>query len=86
MLVDSFLKYLRLELNRSEKTVVSYGTDLRNFEGYLKDVEAEIGFTTVHADHVRNWMVSLMDNGRVATSVNRKLSSLRSFYRYLLGR
>ena len=84
MLVDSFLKYLRLELNRSEKTVVSYGTDLRNFEGYLKDVEAEIGFTTVHADHVRNWIVFLMDKGCAVASINRKLSSLRSFYRFLV--
>ena len=84
MLVDSFLKYLRLELNRSEKTVVSYGTDLRNFEGYLKDVEAEIGFTTVHADHVRNWIVFLMDEGCAVASINRKLSSLRSFYRFLV--
>ena len=84
MLVDSFLKYLRLELNRSEKTVVSYGTDLRNFEGYLKDVEAEIGFTTVYADHVRNWIVFLMDEGCAVASINRKLSSLRSFYRFLV--
>ena len=84
MLVDSFLKYLRLELNRSEKTIVSYGTDLRNFEGYLKDVEAEIGFTTVHADHVRNWIVFLMDEGCAVASINRKLSSLRSFYRFLV--
>ena len=86
MLIESFLDYLRLERNYSEKTIVSYGIDLREFEGYLKKTEEILDLKKAHADHVRNWMVSLMDNGRVATSVNRKLSSLRSFYRYLLGR
>lgn len=84
MWIDSFLEYLRLERNYSEKTVVSYGIDLREFEGYFKKADAEIDFTTVDADVVRNWVMHLMDEGRVATSVNRKLSTLRSFYRFLL--
>ena len=84
MWIDSFLEYLRLERNYSEKTVVSYGIDLREFEGYFKKTDAEIDFTTVDADVVRNWVMHLMDEGRAATSVNRKLSTLRSFYRFLL--
>ena len=78
------MEYLRLERNYSEKTVVSYGIDLREFEGYFKKTDAEIDFTTVDADVVRNWVMHLMDEGRAATSVNRKLSTLRSFYRFLL--
>ena len=84
MLVEAFLDYLRLERNYSERTIVSYGTDLREFERYLEKTEAELDFTKVHADVVRNWISDLMDGGRTAASVNRKLSSLRSFYRYLL--
>ena len=84
MLIDSFLEYLRLERNYSERTIVSYGTDLREFEVYFKKVDAEIGFAALDADVVRNWVINLMDEGRAATSVNRKLSSLRSFYRFLL--
>ena len=84
MWIDSFLEYLRLERNYSEKTVVSYGIDLREFEGYFKKADAEIDFTTVDADVVRNWVMHLMDEGRAATSVNRKLSTLRSFYRFIL--
>ena len=84
MLIKAFLDYLRLERNYSERTIVSYGTDLREFEEYLEETEAELDFTKVHADHVRNWISGLMDKGRTATSVNRKLSSLRSFYRFLL--
>ena len=86
MLIDAFLDYLRLERNYSVKTIVSYRTDLLEFEEYFKKVDAELDFTRVDADIVRNWMVSLMDDGRTATTVNRKLSSLRSFYRFLLKR
>ena len=84
MLIKAFLDYLRLERNYSERTVVSYGTDLREFGDYLENADAELDFTKVHSDNIRNWVVSLMDEGRAATSVNRKLSALRSFYRFLL--
>ena len=84
MLIKAFLDYLRLERNYSERTVVSYGTDLREFGDYLENADAELDFTKVHSDNIRNWVVSLMDEGRTATSVNRKLSALRSFYRFLL--
>lgn len=84
MLIEAFLDYLRLERNYSERTIVAYEADLREFEDYLKKVDAGLDFTVAHSDNVRNWMVSLMDKGRTETSVNRKLSSLRSFYRFLL--
>ena len=86
MLIKDFLNYLRLERNYSERTIVAYEADLREFEEYFKKADAELDFRSVHSDNVRNWMVSLMDEGRTETSVNRKLSSLRSFYRFLLRR
>ena len=86
MLIKDFLNYLRLERNYSERTIVAYEADLRGFEEYFKKTDAELDFRSVHSDNVRNWMVSLMDEGRSETSVNRKLSSLRSFYRFLLRR
>lgn len=84
MMTDSFLDYLRFERNYSEKTIVSYGIDLAKFEEYFKGVDENVDFTTVDADLVRGWVMSLMDSGYTSTSVNRKLSSLRSFYRFLL--
>ena len=84
MLKGSFLKYLLLERNYSEKTILSYGIDLDEFEAYFKGVDVELEFTSVDADVVRGWVLSLMDEGRAETTVNRKLSSLRSFYHYLL--
>lgn len=84
MLKESFLSFLRFERNYSEKTVRSYGIDLEKFEEYLKGVDEELGFTGVDADLVRGWVLRLMEQGYATTSVNRKLSSLRSFYQYLL--
>ena len=84
MLKESFLKYLRYERNYSGKTVLSYGTDLRKFEEYFKGLDEGIDFLTVDPDLVRGWVMAMMDAGYTATSVNRKLSSLRSFYRFLL--
>lgn len=84
MMTDSFLDYLQFERNCSEKTIVSYGIDLAKFEEYFKGVDENVDFTTVDADLVRGWVMNLMDNGYTSTSVNRKLSSLRSFYRFLL--
>ena len=84
MMTDSFLDYLRFERNYSEKTIVSYGIDLTKFEEYFKGRDENIDFTTVDADLVRGWIMNLMEAGYTSTSVNRKLSSLRSFYRFLL--
>lgn len=84
MLKESFLEYLKLEKNYSDKTVLSYGTDLQKFEEYLGGVSKDLDLLSVDADLIRDWIVFLMDQGMASTSVNRKLSSLRSFYRYLL--
>ena len=84
MLKESFLRYLRCERNYSEKTVLSYGTDLRKFEEYFKGLDEGIDFLSVDPDLERGGVMAMMDAGYTATSVNRKLSSLRSFYRFLL--
>ncbi|MEG1684750.1 MAG: tyrosine recombinase XerC [Bacteroides sp.] len=85
MLVDSFLDYLRFEKAYSEKTVVCYGIDINQFGEFIDSVEKGLTFCRVDADLVRQWAFSLMVGGKsTSTSVNRKLSSLRTFYRYLL--
>ena len=84
MLKESFLEYLSLERNYSDKTVSSYEADLTQFEKYLQGVDETLDYTKADADLVRGWVMQLMENQYTETSVNRKLSSLRSFYRYLL--
>lgn len=85
MLTESFLDYLRFERNYSDKTIVEYGRDIAQFRNFLQEGGSEdFDPSTVAADDVREWVVSLMDGGNSPGSVNRKLSSLRSFYKYLL--
>lgn len=84
MLRDSFLDYLRFERNYSEATVTSYRVDLIQFEGFIKGMDEELTMETVDADIIRQWEIFLMEKGYTSTSVNRKLSTLRSFYRFLL--
>ena len=84
MLIDSFLKYLRYERNYSECTITSYKADLLQFEEFLEGKGENNEFTTADADLIRGWIVALMDKGTKPSSVNRKLSSLRSFYHFLI--
>lgn len=85
MMIEAFLDYLRFERNYSEHTVVAYETDLRQFGDFLKSIGEELDYTNVDADLIRSWVVNLMNSSK-STSVNRKLSSLRSFYRFLMKR
>lgn len=85
-LVEEFLDYLRFERRRSELTVKSYGEDLKAFEDYVEGLEGNLSWSSIDADVVRGWMEGMMDKGNVATSVNRRLSSLRSFYRFAYAR
>jgi len=84
MLTDSFLDYLQYERNYSKETLRAYKEDLREFVDFVKEKkEGTFVPEAVDADIVRDWVVSLMDKGEKTTSVNRKLSSLKSFYKYL---
>lgn len=85
-LTDSFLDYLQYERNYSEETIKSYREDLRQFEEFAREEIGDSAPSEVKAELVREWIVSLMDKGYTSTSINRKLSSLRSFYRFLLRR
>lgn len=86
MLVKEFLDYLRSERNCSARTVGEYGDDLQKFESFFKNLDATLTWETVDSDVIRDWMESMMDKGNIATSVNRRLSAVRSFYRFALSR
>jgi len=84
--IEDFIDYLRYERNYSEKTTEQYKADLEAFERFYEATDSSLGWEDMPADIVRQWVVEMMDKGNAATSVRRRLSSLRSFYKFLLRR
>jgi putative tyrosine recombinase xerC len=86
MLTDSFLEYITYEKNYSPRTVKEYSDDLKAFESYFKGLEDTLDWKTLDSNVIRQWVVFMMERGNTASTVCRRLSALRSFYRYLLRR
>ena len=86
MMINQFLDYLRYERNTSPLTVQTYEESLRDFESYVTFRDNDLSLGSVDSDLIRDWMESLMDKGNSASTINKKLSALRSFYRFALKR
>lgn len=80
---ERFIDYLRYEKNYSSLTEISYLNDIIQFEEFIKAKDDNLSLISVDSDIVRIWIGSLIEIGFKASSVNRKLSSLKSFYKYL---
>ena len=85
-MIDQFLNYLRYERNSSPLTVQNYEEILREFESYIIHRDSSLSLNQVDTDLIRDWMESLMDKGNTASTIDKKLSALRSFYRFSLKR
>ena len=81
MFIERFIRYLQFEKRFSPNTVTAYKNDLDQFSQFLVSFQTEL--LNVTHQHVRTWIVSLMDDGIEARTINRKISSLRSFYKFL---
>jgi len=84
LLQDDFLKYLLFEKRYSNHTVVAYQTDLDQFNQYMGELIGDFQFKDITRQQIRSWVVALMSEGVSPRSVNRKLATLKSFYKYLL--
>ncbi len=81
---ESFLKYLQYEKRYSPKTILAYQTDLHQFQEFLKKDFDAVPIGEANHGLVRSWIVTLVENEIDATSVNRKIACLRSYYKFLL--
>ncbi|MBP3764165.1 MAG: tyrosine-type recombinase/integrase [Bacteroidaceae bacterium] len=86
MLKDDFLHYIGSERNYSERTLKTYNQSLTLFQRHMEAQGRPIDWTAVEEGDIREWMVAMMNNGSAPTTVNNRLSALRSFYRFLIGR
>jgi integrase/recombinase XerC len=85
-MTDSFIRFLTYEKRSSPHTINSYGNDLRQFQAFLSHHAP--GLALQHATHqdIRAWVVDLSNKKISARSINRKVSTLRSFYKFLQQR
>jgi len=83
-MIEKFLQYLQYEKNYSSHTVLSYKNDLLQFSQFCKMQENENDISQAKADGIRSWIIELISNGLTPRSANRKLSSLKSFYKFLI--
>ncbi len=83
-MVESFLKYIQWEKRYSAKTVRSYQTDLSQFSAFLRHTYDEAPAEQASFPMIRSWIVSLVEQKLDASSINRKIACLRSFYKFLL--
>lgn len=83
-MIERFLEYIAVEKKYSENTVLSYRRDLHDFSEFLLRTESHQDFSEVDKKIVRNFISSLGENKVAKRSINRKLSSLRSFYRFMM--
>lgn len=86
MTVKEFLDYLSQELNRSPRTVISYAEDLYAFEAYFLDKDEGLTWETIDTDIIRDWMESMVDKGNSPSSVARRLSAVKGFFKFALAR
>lgn len=80
----SFQDYLQKEKKYSSHTVLAYCNDVSEFESFVEKEFEQNNLEEVNYNQIRSWIVFLVDSGILNTSVNRKISSLKSFYRFLL--
>jgi len=84
MMLDKFLEYLEIEKRYSPHTITSYKKDLEDFCRFYLKTESSEDISKADKKIIRNFIVELSENNISKRSINRKLSSLRSFYLFLL--
>ena len=83
-MIERFLDYIAVEKRYSAHTLTNYTKDLSDFSAFVLRTEATEDVVHVHKKVVKNFIVELSNSGLSKRSINRKLSSLRSFYMFLL--
>ena len=82
MIINKFIDYLNLEKSYSQNTIKAYFTDLKDFENFSKSNFDNINLEECNYSIIRSWIVELVNTGNSNRTVNRKISSLKSFYKF----
>lgn len=83
MLEEKFIRYITFEKRYSKHTIIAYQADLAQFYQYINIQFGSVDNKDITHFYVRSWIVTLMDSGMDARSVNRKITSLKSYFKFL---
>jgi integrase/recombinase XerC len=81
---DKFIAFIQFEKRYSPNTVLAYRVDLEQFHNFLETTYAITDIRQVDHSMIRSWLVHLVEEKNTTRSINRKLSTLKSFYKYLI--
>jgi integrase/recombinase XerC len=81
---ETFLKYLEYEKRYSKHTITSYKQDLTQLSSFIESTFPEFDLISLNHQTLRSWIISLVESNLQPKSINRKIASLRSFYKFLL--
>lgn len=83
-MLQQFLDYLKFQKRYSQHTIISYQNDLTSFFSFITQTFGELDLQDIKPAVVRSWLALLKEEGMESKSINRKISSLKSFFKYLL--
>ena len=83
MFINKYIKYIKSERRLSKHTVTSYKTDLNQFFSYINDHSIVESVDQISFKIIRNWITYLFERGITSRTINRKISSLKSFFKFL---
>ena len=83
-LIQTFLDYLKFQKRYSQHTVISYQNDLTDFFDFIERQFDTIALSEINTSFVRSWLAGLKEKGMESKTINRKISTLKSFFKYQL--
>lgn len=82
-MIEKFLNYINFEKRYSKHTATSYKNDLEKFSNFMETEFSITDLTLTESTHIRSWLMSMTEEGLTEKTVNRKIASLKSFYKFL---
>src|SRR5438045_4794400 len=82
--IQTFLDYLKFQKRYSQHTIISYENDLVDFFDFIQTKYGDLSLPEISATIIRTWLAGLKQNKIASKSINRKISTLKSFFKYQL--
>ncbi len=82
--IQTFLDYLKFQKRYSQHTIISYENDLKDFFDFIESKYGNLSLPEISATLIRTWLAGLKQNKIASKSINRKISTLKTFFKYHL--